>query len=131
MEFPLQKARGRHPAALVFRTHENPRPSRVSITVKGVFNHSDQHLSVEQYSQAADALHVLSGMLLFEFARHGETALTRDLIVRNFEARADTMVRSEEHTSELQSQSNLVCRLLLETKKFNNIAQHASPVPIR
>src|SRR2546430_4208297 len=29
-------------------------------------------------------------------------------------------VRSEEHTSELQSQSNLVCRLLLE-KKNNNI----------
>src|SRR2546430_10035988 len=26
-------------------------------------------------------------------------------------------LRSEEHTSELQSQSNLVCRLLLETKK--------------
>src|SRR2546430_11296240 len=28
-----------------------------------------------------------------------------------------TEVRSEEHTSELQSQSNLVCRLLLEKKK--------------
>src|SRR2546430_3324636 len=28
--------------------------------------------------------------------------------------------RSEEHTSELQSQSNLVCRLLLEKKKENN-----------
>src|SRR2546430_12581246 len=28
--------------------------------------------------------------------------------------------RSEEHTSELQSQSNLVCRLLLEKKKTNN-----------
>src|SRR2546430_7710140 len=28
-------------------------------------------------------------------------------------------VRSEEHTSELQSQSNLVCRLLLEKKQFN------------
>src|SRR5205085_7990753 len=27
--------------------------------------------------------------------------------------------RSEEHTSELQSQSNLVCRLLLEKKKTN------------
>src|SRR2546430_13235775 len=26
--------------------------------------------------------------------------------------------RSEEHTSELQSQSNLVCRLLLEKKKY-------------
>src|SRR2546430_8818666 len=30
-------------------------------------------------------------------------------------------VRSEEHTSELQSQSNLVCRLLLEKKKQQNI----------
>src|SRR2546427_2382537 len=29
--------------------------------------------------------------------------------------------RSEEHTSELQSQSNLVCRLLLEKKKKKNI----------
>src|SRR2546427_4708202 len=28
--------------------------------------------------------------------------------------------RSEEHTSELQSQSNLVCRLLLEKKKTNH-----------
>src|SRR2546430_7975031 len=32
--------------------------------------------------------------------------------------------RSEEHTSELQSQSNLVCRLLLEKKK--NIARQQS-----
>src|SRR2546430_8928585 len=32
--------------------------------------------------------------------------------------RADRPVRSEEHTSELQSQSNLVCRLLLEKKKI-------------
>src|SRR5688572_31175928 len=31
--------------------------------------------------------------------------------------RCRTRVRSEEHTSELQSQSNLVCRLLLEKKK--------------
>src|SRR5688572_31352687 len=30
---------------------------------------------------------------------------------------AATCMRSEEHTSELQSQSNLVCRLLLEKKK--------------
>src|SRR2546430_9804712 len=31
--------------------------------------------------------------------------------------RQDADARSEEHTSELQSQSNLVCRLLLEKKK--------------
>src|SRR5205085_6139311 len=30
-------------------------------------------------------------------------------------------MRSEEHTSELQSQSNLVCRLLLEKKKTNTL----------
>src|SRR2546430_5314105 len=34
----------------------------------------------------------------------------------------DELVRSEEHTSELQSQSNLVCRLLLEKKKKNTPA---------
>src|SRR2546430_12900660 len=33
--------------------------------------------------------------------------------------------RSEEHTSELQSQSNLVCRLLLEKKKNNYLATTA------
>src|SRR2546430_3514387 len=32
------------------------------------------------------------------------------------------LCRSEEHTSELQSQSNLVCRLLLEKKKKSGIA---------
>src|SRR2546430_13032780 len=34
---------------------------------------------------------------------------------------AKTARRSEEHTSELQSQSNLVCRLLLEKKKPSNV----------
>src|SRR2546427_4676442 len=34
-----------------------------------------------------------------------------------FQVQADIAARSEEHTSELQSQSNLVCRLLLEKKK--------------
>src|SRR5256886_6318237 len=33
-------------------------------------------------------------------------------------SKSTTRWRSEEHTSELQSQSNLVCRLLLEKKKI-------------
>src|SRR2546430_13237392 len=33
-------------------------------------------------------------------------------------------MRSEEHTSELQSQSNLVCRLLLEKKKKSKNTTH-------
>src|SRR2546430_16470556 len=35
-------------------------------------------------------------------------------------ARTMNSERSEEHTSELQSQSNLVCRLLLEKKKYHH-----------
>src|SRR6266478_372370 len=38
-------------------------------------------------------------------------------------ASAQICPRSEEHTSELQSQSNLVCRLLLEKKKQNYKSQ--------
>src|SRR5260370_24456713 len=36
------------------------------------------------------------------------------------DGRAPATPRSEEHTSELQSHLNLVCRLLLEKKKKNN-----------
>src|SRR5690349_3259720 len=39
-------------------------------------------------------------------------------------------LRSEEHTSELQSRRDLVCRLLLEKKK-NNIAQRVHSTPLR
>src|SRR5690606_41903383 len=37
---------------------------------------------------------------------------------RNYRADKDVGDRSEEHTSELQSRENLVCRLLLEKKKI-------------
>src|SRR2546427_2149955 len=40
-----------------------------------------------------------------------------DAASRNEKAAPSVASRSEEHTSELQSQSNLVCRLLLEKKK--------------
>src|SRR5688572_31390392 len=43
----------------------------------------------------------------------GELAVT---IALNVMLSANWLGRSEEHTSELQSQSNLVCRLLLEKK---------------
>src|SRR2546430_5903432 len=39
-------------------------------------------------------------------------------------ARVPVGCRSEEHTSELQSQSNLVCRLLLEKKKVMSDVPH-------
>src|SRR2546430_8667299 len=49
-----------------------------------------------------------------------------DMLLLDAEAKVETndlagaqAIRSEEHTSELQSQSNLVCRLLLEKKNKN------------
>src|SRR2546427_8114177 len=39
--------------------------------------------------------------------------------------------RSEEHTSELQSQSNLVCRLLLEKKKNKHISTRRLETHVR
>src|SRR2546430_10105609 len=49
---------------------------------------------------------------LFRYANKKQVNLARQLLAGYLSA-----PRSEEHTSELQSQSNLVCRLLLEKKK--------------
>src|SRR5436190_1263156 len=50
----------------------------------------------------------------FIILRHTETAVVQQALQRLI---ATVRVRSEEHTSELQSHSDLVCRLLLEKKK--------------
>src|SRR2546430_11787150 len=50
---------------------------------------------------------------------------------RRVQGGAQRVSRSEEHTSELQSQSNLVCRLLLEKKKENTKLEHAQPTQQR
>src|SRR3712207_7223210 len=52
-----------------------------------------------------------------------QDAVQRDglLAVLHFPVDADRVARSEEHTSELQSRQYLVCRLLLEKKKQNDI----------
>src|SRR3990167_10742900 len=61
-------------------------------------------------------------VLPFEKRFNAEIASRTDLLVVGHHLKFDLHMaaRSEEHTSELQSQSNLVCRLLLEKKKRNN-----------
>src|SRR5205085_2993921 len=54
----------------------------------------------------------VSGELMLGDPKSGEASRGMGLYWR-----IEKLVRSEEHTSELQSQSNLVCRLLLEKKK--------------
>src|SRR5258705_10014842 len=51
----------------------------------------------------------------------GDRIRTCDLVVPNH------ALRSEEHTSELQSLRHLVCRLLLEKKKINTIRSFRGP----
>src|SRR2546430_12031819 len=53
-----------------------------------------------------------------------------DRIVAIHGSHANPYTRSEEHTSELQSQSNLVCRLLLEKKK-NTATKYTQCSPLR
>src|SRR2546429_5686780 len=53
------------------------------------------------------------------------TDIVRDLVGRGgVNGRVAVNNRSEEHTSELQSRLHLVCRLLLETKKYTSSASH-------
>src|SRR2546423_8572913 len=45
------------------------------------------------------------------------SSVTNDIVVEGAHVERDRLLRSEEHTSELQSLAYLVCRLLLEKKK--------------
>src|SRR2546426_3864225 len=80
-----------------------------------------------------DALPILShgcrpGRPSWADTRSGPARLTRRARSR---AGVPCSARSEEHTSELQSPCNLVCRLLLEKKKLNSYetAQNTPPAP--
>src|SRR5256886_8995490 len=68
---------------------------------------------------------------LFNYDLTGLSTLHSAHFVHRFPVDAEYSFRSEEHTSELQSQSNLVCRLLLEKKKtIQSVSSTlASPTP--
>src|SRR2546430_14957397 len=73
-----------------------------------------------------DALPISSAFHAMPWVGSNSTAMSP---IPRFRVRRSTRtmygtVRSEEHTSELQSQSNLVCRLLLEKKKKKNPHKH-------
>src|SRR5256885_7384524 len=65
---------------------------------------------------AIEPMLLAGGSDAFEFAEDGWAFYTRDGS-RAAHLEHTVAVRSEEHTSELQSPCNLVCRLLLEKKK--------------
>src|SRR2546427_5656110 len=65
---------------------------------------------------------VLGVALLVIFGGQLQWFPLRGLTSSNWDELSLGARRSEEHTSELQSQSNLVCRLLLEKKNVNNMS---------
>src|SRR5207302_5534878 len=71
---------------------------------------------------------------LFPYTTLFRSPLTGHLPTRFPEPRTATgWKRSEEHTSELQSRENLVCRLLLEKKKKNDNIDNSTfniPIPV-
>src|SRR2546427_2763838 len=80
-----------------------------------LFRSSPRHRHVGSHSWASRQFFcgVLHGFLE-DFVLQG---LLAEHAQEDLEERNPQGSRSEEHTSELQSQSNLVCRLLLEKKK--------------
>src|SRR2546430_12670329 len=75
---------------------------------------------------------VLPGMHHVAFVRSPHAhARIRRIDASAATRRPGVFTRSEEHTSELQSQSNLVCRLLLEKKKTNTNITHNDQDAIR
>src|SRR5260221_1545443 len=86
------------------------------------FFHVNEQGNVEVRPEGADRpnrpgidLHELLGQLL----RRG---VSTPILVR-FDGILRARVRSEEHTSELQSHSDIVCRLLLEKRKTDSYQQ--------
>src|SRR5438552_18934660 len=62
----------------------------------------------------------------------GELEKIRENVARftvEGDLRREVSMRSEEHTSELQSPDHLVCRLLLEKKKKNQKLYYSRPAP--
>src|SRR5690606_41304204 len=78
---------------------------------RGTFAAGNAPLSAPQQSSDIDAL-------MAHLARMGMQTQVRLLELETVAA-PPQVARSEEHTSELQSRENLVCRLLREQKKLN------------
>src|SRR5690606_39336453 len=88
------------------------RASDLGVTVQ-VLLAPQEHAQPDQHADAGGAEAVLPAIGLAEETAHqrGEQCAEVDTGIEQREARVTTRIRSEEHTSELQSREKLVCRL--------------------
>src|SRR2546422_4074465 len=83
------------------------RPPRSTLFPYTTLFRSHRYLRIDSTSVVAEAVGIADTLILGS-------------------APAQLALRSEEHTSELQSRLHLVCRLLLEKKKNTHLTPHAS-----
>src|SRR5205085_11911594 len=108
-----------HPLLLPIHPH-CPLPDLHSFPTR---RSSDLAIRYVPYGHAADRITAWPSIPRRTRVRSGEDVTP----LGNRPRRHIAVIRSEEHTSELQSQSNLVCRLLLEKKK--NIKSTTTSAP--
>src|SRR2546428_5084645 len=88
-----------------------------------LFPYTTLFRSLLEYQLAVEGDHARSEF--FEFPRQQDAPFSKLLPLDFFDAARGALdQRSEEHTSELQSRSDLVCRLLLEKKKKTTPHHH-------
>src|SRR2546427_3515412 len=94
---------------------ERPSAARRTILARMISQYGDVYLRALDWSCSCSSLVSLirNGLDLGKPVTSAETKSSREPNVKARKIRHRIYERSEEHTSELQSQSNLVCRLLL------------------
>src|SRR5690606_41979576 len=98
---------------LVYMSRRPPRPTLFPYTTLFRSRHEAARLREEAREQAAQ--------IKAELREEAQAEARRLIEAAHAQIEADRQAaRSEEHTSELQSRENLVCRLLLEKKKKKN-----------
>src|SRR5258708_13046751 len=93
------------------------KPAPFDLAGETVFAIGDVHGCAEELRALLDAI----GGLAKESCNHKRLIYLGDMINRGPDTAAELELRSEEHTSELQSPDHLVCRLLLEKKKTTTL----------
>src|SRR2546427_3377007 len=84
-----------------------------------LFRSHDEHVWFEGFDGGADHLGAQFNEILVRHIQETRFDPSVGLLAERRQGHGVHPLRSEEHTSELQSQSNLVCRLLLEKKKIH------------
>src|SRR2546430_3258430 len=103
-----------------------PRRGQVRLAGKRIDNVPAEQMVRLGIGHSPEGRRIFSRMTVQEnlemgaFSRQDKLEIQRDLesVLVLFPRLRERLKRSEEHTSELQSQSNLVCRLLLEKKQI-------------